>query len=92
MRLGRGVIKLKALLLLSDKAWKAGMGTKKTYCWVMRIVRREVHHALQDADKVVFENIGPKSSEVFLLTNQMRRKNADLIGYKPVRNDTRSCL
>ena len=40
----------------------------------------------QEADKKVFENIDPKSSEVYRLANQLRRENAD-VGDKPVKND-----
>ena len=40
----------------------------------------------QEADKV-FENIDPKSSEVYRLANQFRRENADVVGDKTVKND-----
>ena len=46
-----------------------------------------VHHARQEADKKVFENIDPKISEVYRLANQFRRENADIVGDKPVKND-----
>ena len=46
-----------------------------------------MHHAHQEADKKVFENIDPKSSEVYRLANQFRRENADVVGDKPVKND-----
>ena len=46
-----------------------------------------MHHARQEADKKVLENIDPKSSEVFCLANQFRRENADVVGDKPVKND-----
>ena len=44
-----------------------------------------VHHARHEADKVVNEGIG-KSSDIFRLTNQMRKENVD-VGDKPVKND-----
>ena len=34
----------------------------------------------------VYENIDPKSSEIFRLANQ-RRENVDVVGDKPVRHD-----
>ena len=46
-----------------------------------------MHHAHQEADKKVYENIDPKSSEVYHLANQFRRENADVVGDKLVRND-----
>ena len=45
-----------------------------------------MHHARQEANKVC-ENIDPKFSKVYCLANQFRRKNADVIGDKPVKND-----
>ena len=44
-----------------------------------------MHHACQEADKEVFENIDPKSSEVYGIANQFRRENADVVGDKPVK-------
>ena len=46
-----------------------------------------MHHASNDADKAVYENIDPKSSEIFCLENRMRRENVDVVDDKPVRND-----
>ena len=46
-----------------------------------------MHHARQEADKKVYENIDPKSSEVYRLANQFRRENTDIVGDKPVKND-----
>ena len=46
-----------------------------------------MHHARQKADKKVYENIDPKSSEVYRLANQFRRENTDVVGDKPVKND-----
>ena len=46
-----------------------------------------MHHARQEADKKVYENIDPKSSEVYRLANQFRRENSDVVCDKPVKND-----
>ena len=46
-----------------------------------------MHHARQEADKKVYENIDPKSSEVYHFANQFRRENTDVVGDKPVKND-----
>ena len=47
-----------------------------------------VHHARHEADKVVYEGIEHKSSDIFHLTKQMRKENVDVVGDKPVKNDT----
>ena len=39
-----------------------------------------MHHARQEADKKVYENIDPESSEVYRLANQFRRENIDVVG------------
>ena len=49
--------------------------------------RHAVHHVRQEANEKVFQNIDPKSSEVYHLANQFRRENADVVGDKPVKND-----
>ena len=46
-----------------------------------------MHHASQEADKKVYENIDPKFLEVYRLANQFRRENADVVGDKAVKND-----
>ena len=46
-----------------------------------------MHHICQEADKKVFKNIHPKSSEVYRLANQFIRENTDVVGDKPVKND-----
>ena len=69
------------------KAWKTGKGTRASYDAAKRNARHAVHHARQEADKKVFKNIDPKSSEVYRLANQFRRENADVAGDKPVKND-----
>ena len=68
------------------KAWKTGKGTRALYNAAKQIARHAVHHAHQEADKKVCENIDPKSSEVYSLAYQFRRENADVVGDKPVKN------
>ena len=46
-----------------------------------------MHHARQEADKKVYKNIDPKSSELYRLANQLRKENADFVGDKPMKND-----
>ena len=50
-----------------------------------------VHHAHHEADKVVYEGIDHKSSDIFRLANQMRKETVD-VGDKPVKNDTGEML
>ena len=69
------------------KAWKAGKGTRASYDAAKRNARHAVHQARQEAYKKVYENIDPKSSEVYRLANQFRRENTDVVGDKPVKND-----
>ena len=69
------------------KAWKAGKGTRASYDAAKRNARHAVHHACQEADKKVYKNIDPKSSEVYPLANQFRRENTNVVGDKPVKND-----
>ena len=69
------------------KAWKAGKGTRASYDAAKRNARHAVHHARQEADKKVYENIDPKSSEVYRLANQFRRENTGVVGDKPVKNN-----
>ena len=69
------------------KAWKAGKGTRASYDTAKQNARHAVHHARQEANKKVYENIDPKSSEVYRLANQFRRENTDVVGDKPVKND-----
>ena len=45
-----------------------------------------MHHARQKADKEVYKNIDPKSSELYCLANQFRKENADVVGDEPVKN------
>ena len=46
-----------------------------------------VHHARHEADKVVYDGIDHKSSDIFSLAKQMRKENVDVVGDKPVKND-----
>ena len=62
------------------KAWKTGKGTRASYDAAKCNARHAVHHARQEADKIVFMNVDPKSSEVYPLANQFRRENADVVG------------
>ena len=47
-------------------------GIRASYDAAKRNARHAVHHARQEADKKVYENIDPKSSEVYHLANQFR--------------------
>ena len=76
------------LHLKAFKAWKTGKGTRASYDAAKHIARHAVHHACQESDKKVYENIDTKSSEVYRLVNQFRRESADVVGDKPVKNDT----
>ena len=69
------------------KAWKTGKGTRASYHAAKRIARRAVHHARQEADKEIYKNIDPKSSEEYRLANQFRKENAIVVGDNPVKND-----
>ena len=69
------------------KAWKTGKGTRASYDAAKHIARRAVHHARKEADKEVYKNIDPKSSELYRLANQLRKENADVVGEKLVKND-----
>ena len=46
-----------------------------------------VHHARHEAEKVVYDGIDHKSSDIFRLANQTRKENVDSVGDKPVKND-----
>ena len=61
------------------KACKAGKGTRSSYDAAKRNARQSEHHACQEADKKVYENIDPKSSEVYRLANQFRGENTDVV-------------
>ena len=93
LKLGGGTNTWKRPLLSASakqtafKAWKAGKGTRSSYDAAKRNARHAMHHACQEADKKVYENIDPKSSEVYRLANQFRRENTDVVGDKPVKND-----
>ena len=86
MKAGGGMNMWKRPLLPSEKLSRPGRLVKASYDAANHNARHAVHHAHQEADKMVFENIDPKSSEVYRLANQFRRENAD-VGDKPVKND-----
>ena len=73
--------------LQAFKAWKAGKCTQASYNTAKRISRRVVHHACHEADKVVYEGIDHKSSDIFHLAKQMRKENVDVVGDKPLKSD-----
>ena len=56
------------------KAWKTGKGTRTSYGTAKRIATHVVHQAHQEADKKVYENIDPKSSEVYHLANRLQER------------------
>ena len=64
------------------KAWKTGKGTRASYHSAKRIARRAEHRARLKADKEVYKNIDPKSSELYRLANQFSKEN--VVGDKPV--------
>ena len=47
------------------KAWKTGIGTRASYKAAKCISRHSLHHACQEANKKAYENIDPKTSEVY---------------------------
>ena len=67
------------------KAWKTGKGTRASYHAAKSIARCAVHQACQEADKEVYKNIDPKSSEVYRLANQFKKEMAEVVGDRPVR-------
>ena len=69
------------------KAWETGKGTRASYDAAKHIARQAEHHTHLEADKKVYENIDPKSSEVYRLTNQSRRENTYVVGDKMVKNE-----
>ena len=86
---GGGMSTWKRPLLPSGKLPRPGRlekGTRASYNAAKCIARHAVHHAYQEADKV-YENIDPKSSEVYCLANQFRRENADVVDDNPLKKD-----
>ena len=73
------------------KAWKAGKCTRASYNTAKRISRLVVHHARHEADKVVYDCIDHKSSDIYCLANQMRKENVDVVADKPVRMTQGKC-
>jgi hypothetical protein len=68
------------------KAWKSG-GSREDYQRSKTLAKRAVHLAKSLAEKEVLKDPSPNSSDLFRLSNQMRRNNQDVQGEKPVRND-----
>ena len=67
--------------------WKRPLLPSRKLSRPGKLVKELGHHACQEADKKVYKNIDPKSSEVYRLANQSRRESADVVGDKPVKND-----
>ena len=74
------------------KTWKAGKCTRASYDAAKRNARHAVHHAHQEVNKKFYENIDPKSSEVYGLANQIRRETTYVVGDKTVKNDAGEML
>ena len=72
----------------SLKAQKACKCTRASYNTAKRISRRVVHHARHEADNMVYKGIDRNSSDIIRLANQMRKENVDVVGNKPVKNDS----
>lgn len=49
---------------------------------------RQVHCSCHESDKVVYENIDPKLTDVFHLSNQIMWESLDVVGDKSVGNDS----
>ena len=67
---------------INDPQKKQRLGT------VSKNILLEGLNLFNGADKVVYEGIDHKSSDIFHLANQMRKENVDVVGDKPVKNDT----
>ena len=52
------------------KAWKTGKSTRASYHAAKHIARHAVHHACEEANKKAYEDIDPKSSEIYRFANQ----------------------
>ena len=89
VKLGGGMNMWKRPLLPSGKLSRPGRLVKALGHddVAKRNARHAVHQVRQEANKKVYENIDPKSSEVYRFANQFRRENADVVGDKPVKND-----
>ena len=87
MKPGGGMNMWERSLLPSGKLSRHGRLVKALEHHTMQPNALPVHHARQEADKEVYKNIDPKSSELYRLANQFRKENADVVGDKPVKND-----
>ena len=63
------------------KAWKTGKGTRASYD------AAKCNAPCSSRSQKAYENIDPKSSEVYRLANQLRGENTDVDGGKLVKND-----
>ena len=63
------------------------MHTHTSYNTAKCISRRVVHHTRHKADKMVYEGIDHKLSDIFHLAIMMRKENVDVVCDKPVKND-----
>ena len=61
------------------KACKAGKGTRASYDATKQNARHAVHHACQEVDKKVYENIDPESSEVYRLAISLEERTLMLL-------------
>ena len=68
------------------KVWKTG-GGRDAYQAAKRASNLAVHIAKTDAENIAFKQINPRFVEIYRLAKQMQRKNEDVIGDKPVRNN-----
>ena len=68
------------------KVWEAG-GDRDASQAAKRASNLAVHITKTDAEKIAFKQINPRSVEIYRLAKQMRQKNQDVIGDKPVRNN-----
>ena len=75
--------KLKKLKLY-DKAYD---DAKEAYKTAKKHSKQTVWHAKQEAGKAKFANVDPNGPEIHRMAKQMRRKNQDVCGEMPVRNN-----
>ena len=86
---GGGISMWKRPLLPKGKLSRPGRLVKALghYTVQPNASRHAMHHAHQEANKKAYENINPRSSEVYRLANQFRGENTDVDGGKLVKND-----
>ena len=69
------------------KLWKAD-GSRDTYVSAKRASNRIVYHAKNGALKCHFQKNKADFTNIFRLAKQIRHNNQDVVGEKPVLNDT----